>query len=159
MAHAKNIDQHFLELKNSLFNQKNPLQKPHPRKKEKIKNPFNPSFHLSLNQKQQGLYSELLVAYHYLKKGYQLLNSRFKICFVEIDLLFKDQKEDYLAIEVKSLKSENFLHLALQEKQVKRLKKAILYLQNKVHKNVRLHLATVGRRDEIKIYEDVLSFF
>lgn len=129
MAHVPNIVRHFQELK-SLFSKKT----------------------------NRGLYCELLVAHYFLKKKYLLIAHREKFQSVEIDLLFQ-RKRKFFAIEVKSLRDQEFFPYLIGKKQKDRLQRALFYFHSLFKEDVQLHLATVNYKDDIEVFKDILTFF
>lgn len=81
---------------------------------------------------------------------------RLRTPFAEIDLVVKSRFE-VLLIEVKSLSNHDWLAYRVGSRQKLRLRRALIYMQNRFKLGVRFHLATVTKGGEIEIYADFLS--
>lgn len=85
-----------------------------------------------MNSYKVGIESEKKIISYYEKRGYKLLQHRWRTSMAEIDLFFMLQKKkntSWLMVEVKKIKNENFVVTGLRQAQKKRLAKAFQMLQ------------------------------
>ncbi len=92
---------------------------------------------------QQGLNSEYCVAQKLISLGYELLAHRFRTPYAEVDLVFKNKKNEYVLLEVKTLKNWAWMENRISRKQQLRLLRSAQWLQNLQKKPVHLAAAFV----------------
>lgn len=103
---------------------------------------------------QKGLANEERVKTLLINKGYELVGHRFKTPFAEVDLLFKDSKQIYHIIEVKTVRGD--WQYFIGKKQRQRLMNAFMYFVESGHE-IRAHLALVNESNKITFQKDFLQ--
>ena len=105
----------------------------------------------------RGLESEKIVIDYFLDKGFTLLGKRLRLKSAELDLLFKDKKQELTAVEVKSTTEGIEFASPISSRQKKRLTRAMLELESEYGRVPRAHLAAVSQFGKVFIYEDFLD--
>lgn len=101
-----------------------------------------------------GLRAEERVAEYLRKKSLRILKTRWRTTYAEIDLLAESARGEIWIFEVKTLTHFDFLTARVSRRQKERLKRALMYVQSKTTKPVRLALAFVDQRGEVLIFEN-----
>lgn len=104
------------------------------------------------NTKSKGALTENIVAQYLKQRGWTILFQNEKVLGVEVDILARKEKE-YSLIEVKSLKKEEYIEKILKKTQKERLKKAALHLCGDIPQGLRLFLAVVNPKNQIRFFE------
>lgn len=92
---------------------------------------------------QQGLSSEYCVAEKLIGLGYDLVAHRFHTPFAEVDLVFKNKKNEFVLLEVKTLKNWAWMENRISRVQQLRLLRAAQWLQSSQKRPVHLAAAFV----------------
>lgn len=92
---------------------------------------------------QFGLETEIKVIKDLEIKNCKILGHRIKTPFAEIDILFRSSKGVIVLLEVKSLSKWIWLESRVTKKQSDRLKRATIYLENKLNEPVQICMAYV----------------
>lgn len=108
-----------------------------------IEKPF-----LESKNTERGLYCEQIVIKYFQKQGYRLIQHRAQTPFAEVDILMQDPLDCLVLIEVKSVKSFEFLSRSLGVKQKKRLLKTLEYFVAQ-SKKARLEFMAVNQANEV----------
>ncbi len=123
-----------------------------------------------IDTQERGLHCEALVAQFLLRKGLRFCGHRVRTPFAEIDLVFaggrsiadpqaggiRSTEVAYL-IEVKSLSNPERIANLIHNRQKRRLRRAMLYWQERHRIYARFFLAAVDYRGKITWIEDFLS--
>lgn len=92
---------------------------------------------------QQGLNSEFCVAQKLVSLGYDLLAHRYQTPYAEVDLIFKNKKEEIILLEVKTLKNWAWMENRISRNQQLRLQRSAQWLQLLQNRHVHLAAAFV----------------
>ena len=118
----------------------------------------NDQFHTNrdhLTSYEKGISAELCAANELVSKGYEILGTRIKTKYGEIDILAK-KGNDVVAVEVKQRKTLNSSRDCITTHQKKRIANAFLFIisnRNEIFENYRVDvicLDTVGRFEHIE---------
>lgn len=101
----------------------------------------------------KGRKAEDRVLSYLLTQDFFLIDRNRKTPFAEIDLILKNGQSVY-CVEVKTLKSWDFLPQRISKEQVRRLKRAAQYLSEKISENVLLRWAFVLPSGQVFILDD-----
>ena len=78
--------------------------------------------------------------------------------FAEIDLVFVSPKKHVLIVEVKSIRSVDFMPYRISQKQKQRQGRALIFLADKMQKLVEAHWAFVTADNQVLVIEDIAGF-
>ncbi len=98
-------------------------------------------------------YCEDQVLNHYRSRQFQLLRRRWKSPFAEIDLVLRSPEGFVHLVEVKSLPSDQYLHLRVTEAQRRRLRRCWQWCLERNPKTL-LELAVVSQQGVVRIFPD-----
>ena len=134
------------------------MQAPVTEKPSQTSAPASSTGKLSLGSKNtwRAWYCEERVIHFYLNLGYRCLARRWKTPFAEIDLCLETPEKEILLVEVKSVRSLDYLDCRLTLRQKRRLQRAWLYCLER-RPQVRLVLAVVSQQGEILILDDIFG--
>lgn len=101
----------------------------------------------------KGEWAEAQVIRHF--KKFKLLHQRLRTPFAEVDLVFQMSPREVLMVEVKALRSFDFLPQRISTKQKQRIFRARTYYQEKFRSLVVLNWAFVNEVGDVLVIDDV----
>lgn len=101
----------------------------------------------------RGKSCEDLALQHYLSRSFQLIRRRWKSPFAEIDLVLRAPTGEIVLVEVKSLKSVEYLHVRISRRQKQRLQRALIFSAER-RPGTRMELAVVSQQGLVETFSD-----
>lgn len=106
------------------------------------------------NSSQAGIDAENLVAEDLINRKCKILKQRFRTPFAEVDLIVRNQKNQIVLVEVKTLSRWEWVENRITQKQTVRLKRAMIYLEKYFNESMILCAAFVVGQ---KVYYVILD--